>query len=189
MIGPILRNRVQDSLINGAPAGGISQAKGGYSNPPMKTQNIAALVLAGGLFATVAFAENSAAAPVVTSMPEPAPNQIVYATQLPAVPELTRAAAAQSLTIKQIVQSPRDLTLTYQSADGQTKVVAYRLLSDAGAGVVQPPAPTVVYAAPPYPSYYYDPFYPDYWYPPFSVRFGFGFRSGGFRGGFRGGHR
>lgn len=113
----------------------------------MKTYKLAALLFTGGLLAPLAFAENASAAPTASPTPSaPAPNQIIYLPQLPGVPELTRAATAQSMTIKQIVQLPGDLTITYQLADGQTKIVAYRQLADAGNGntsVATPsPAPT-----------------------------------------------
>ena len=146
----------------------------------MKTQNVTALVVVAGFFATAAFADNSPVTPApapASILPPAPPNQIIYTPQLPGVAELTRAATAQGLTIKLIDQSAREVSITTQSADGQTKVVSYQLLADARAT-----APSAVAAAVPSRVYYYyepdDPFYSGYWYPPVSVRLGFGFRGG-----------
>jgi len=146
----------------------------------MKKQNVTAFFVVAGFLATAAFADNSTVTPApaaaaTISLPAP-PNQIIYTPQLPGITELTSAAAAQGLTIKLIDQSAREVSITTQSADGQTKVVSYQLLSDAKAT-----APTGVAAAPSRVYYYYEPdapFYSGYWYPPVSVRFGFGFRGG-----------
>jgi hypothetical protein len=168
----------------------------------MKTQNITALIIAAGLLTTAAWADNAPAAPASASTAltaQPAPDQTIYAPQLPSGAELTNAATAQGLTIKQITQSAHDLRITYQTADGQILVVLYRLLPDAGANLAQAAAPTVVYAVAPSPVYYfydpYDPYYSAVLYPPVSVRLSLGFRTSSFRpsayrtGSFRGGHR
>ncbi len=156
----------------------------------MKTQNITALIIAAGFFTTAAWADNTPAAPAsaatALTAQSTAPDQTIYAPQLPSVAELTNAATAQGLTIKQITQSAHDLRITYQTADGQILVVLYRLLTDAGANLAQAAAPTVVYAVAPSPVYYfYDPYYP-----PVSVRLSLGLRTSGYRtSSFRGGRR
>ena len=155
----------------------------------MKTQNITALIITAGLLTTAAWADNAPAAPAsastaLTAQPA-APDQTIYAPQLPNVAELTNAATAQGLTIKQITQSAHDLRITYQTADGQILVVLYRLLPDAGANLAQAAAPTVVYAVTPSPVYYfydpYDPYYSTVLYPPVSVRLSLGFSTSSFR--------
>ena len=152
----------------------------------MKTTNVTVLILAASLLTAAAIAET----PTSSVPAQMAPSQIIYASQLPSVPELTKAAAAQGLTIKQIVQSARDLNVVYQSAEGQINTVVYQLLADAGSSPVQATAPaavqvttpTVVYTTPPVANYYYDPYYypyySGYFYPPVSVRLGGGFRGG-----------
>ncbi len=153
----------------------------------MKTINLTALALATGLLTTGAFAQNALTlpttpAPTVATDPQPAPFQTVYAPQLPSVAELTKVAAAQGLAIKQIIQSARELSVTYQSTDGQTKTVSYQLLANAGVNPVAAPAPAEVYMTPPPTAYYYDPYYPyyypGYWYPPVAFRIGFGWGGG-----------
>jgi hypothetical protein len=146
----------------------------------MKTQNVITSAVVAGFLTTAAFADNSigtsVSAPAAVISQPATPNQIIYTPQLPSVAELTRAATAQKLTVKLIDQSAREVSITTQTSDGQTKVVSYQLLADATAT-----APAVVYAAPPSRDYYYDPYdpyYSAYWYPPVSVRLGFGFRGG-----------
>jgi len=154
----------------------------------MKAQAITALFVAAGFLTNAALADNSTSPPVTVQQATPA--QTIYAPQLPTIAELTSAAAAQGVTIKQITQSAREVSITTQSADGQTKLVSYQLLADAAVNPVPVAAPTVVYAAPPGPVYYYydpyDPYYSACFYPPVSVRFGLGF---GFRRGDHGFHR
>lgn len=178
-------NPWQDNHFQSIGPHGTPEAGPGGENHliSMKTQNITALVLATGFLTTAAFADNSPAtsapAPTAITSQPPAPNQIIYLPQLPSVGELTGVAAAQGLTIKQITQSARELSVTYQFADGQTKIVSYQvLLPNVGVNPAQLAPPTVVYAEPPPPVYYYDPYYPAYWYPPVSFRFGFGFGRG-----------
>lgn len=155
------------------------------------------LVLGASLFTIPVLADNPAPATTPTSVPAQTmvADQIIYAPQLPSVAELIKMAAAQGLTVRQIVQSDRAVSITYQLANGQSKTISYQLLANAVTAsapvVATTPAPTttrVVYVAP---DYYYDPFYypyyGPYWYPPVSVRLGFGFRGRGW--GFRGGHR
>lgn len=145
-------------------------------------------------------------APPVVQAPGPAPSgstpasvtQIVYTPQLPAVSDLTGAAAAQGLTVERVVQTAGQVIVFYRNASGQPLTVAYQSLPPSGAvpaaaPVVTNPAPVVV-TAPPTVVYetaprviYYD--YPRYyyarpWYPPVSFSFGVGYRShhgGGFR--------
>jgi len=154
----------------------------------MKTKFISAIIVAAAL-ATAAQAQSPAA--VVASPP---PDQIVYAAQLPPVASLTAVAAAQSLTIKQIVQTDRDITVTYLLTNGQTRTVSYQLLANVGqapaviaAKSIPAPevyaAPTPVYVYTPVRDrYYYDDPY-SYWYPPVAVSLGFGWGWG------HGGHR
>jgi hypothetical protein len=165
----------------------------------MKTHTlIAGATLATALFATAAFAQNTVS-PV--SPAAVAPNEIVYVPQLPSASDLTKAAAAQGVTVLQINQTSNQITVTYKYSNGQTNTVAYQPLSAADSnGVPVPtvapapgtvavaPATTVVYQSAP--GYYYDYPYPYYygwgWYPPVSIGLGFGFHGGGFRGGFGG---
>ena len=155
----------------------------------MKTQNFTTWVLATGLLATVALADSpsvtSPPAPGAVGAPSVAPSQIVYTPQLPGVAELASIAAAQGATIKQIIQSARDLNVTYQMPDNQVKTVVYQLLTEAGTNPVQAPAPTFIDVNQPVPGAYYDPYDPYIsadWYLPVSLRLGLGF-------GARGGHR
>jgi hypothetical protein len=111
------------------------------------------------------------------------PDQIVYTPQLPRVVDLTNAAAAQRLTINQIVQTASGITVSYELANGQTRTVSYQLLLAENTTPVQTVIPTsapVVVVAPLSGVYYYDPyFYYGPWYPPIALRFGanFGFRG------------
>ena len=169
----------------------------------MKTKIITAFLLAASGFTPGVFGQmpstpapavvasstaDSASAPSVTA----APNQVVYAPRLPSAQELSNVAAAQGLTVTKIEQTGAQVTATYQTANGQTNVVAYLLLPTASAStavrVVTTPAPTVVYAPAPRVVYYDSPGYYDpwYWYPPVSLSLGFGFRGGGgyYRGGY-----
>jgi hypothetical protein len=140
-------------------------------------------------------------APVGVANPAPAPNQIIYLTQLPSVGTLVNIAAAQGLAVEQIVQNAAQIIVVYKYANGQTNAICYQLLPTAGAvpapagatAVVVPAQTTVVYGTPE-PAYYYDPFYyPWPWFGAVALDLGFGFRGGyyhggGFRGGgFRGG--
>jgi hypothetical protein len=162
----------------------------------MKTQSlIAGTILATALLSTAAFADNTVSPAVST------PNEVVYVPQLPNVADLTKAAAAQGVTIAQIDQTASQIVVTYKYSNGQTNTVAYEPLSAAEAnGVPVPtvapgtaaavPATTVVYQT--VPAYYYGSYYPYAyapwgWYPPVAIGIGFGFHGGGFRGGF-GGH-
>ena len=162
---------------------GTVQARAvGVSLIVMKTKIITALVASTGFIAAVASAQDAPVsptpAPAFSPAPAPAPNQIVHAHQLPSVADLTKAAAAQGIAIKQIVQSARDISVSYQLAGGQTRTVLYQLLSSENPPAVS--VPTVVYVERS-PDYYYygDPFYPGYghWYPGFSARIGFGHRG------------
>jgi hypothetical protein len=150
------------------------------------TQYLTTLAVAAGFLTTAALADSSPSTSAAGTVQPTAPVQIIYAPQLPSVAELTSVAAAQGITVKQIVQSARDVSITTQSADGQTKTVSYQLLADAGARPAQIAAPAVVYAVPPTPAPYdydsYAPYYPEVYYPPVSVRLGFGY---GYRGGRR----
>ncbi len=135
----------------------------------MKTR-ITLLLIVGGFLATAAFPE--------TASVTPAPALVVYAPQLPSVVELTRVAAAQGLTIRQIDQTAREVTCIYLTSDGQTKTVLYQLLPNAGSSQVVTTAPTFVYAVPAAPVYCFDPLYPAYWYPSVSIRLAYGFHGG-----------
>ena len=171
----------------------------------MKTPKlIAGTILASALLSTAAFAQNTVS--VAPANPASAPNEVVYVPQLPSAAELTKAAAAQGVTVVQINQTSSQITVVYKYSNGQVNTVSYQPLSAADAsGVPMPtaapaagavavvPGTTVVYqtAAP---GYYYDGYpYPYYgygygWYPPVAVGFGFGFHGGGgFRGGWGGG--
>ncbi|MFI5356431.1 MAG: hypothetical protein ACHQ4G_03760 [Opitutales bacterium] len=162
----------------------------------MKTKLLLLLALGAGLFGTAALAEDSATAPTASPASFPAQtmaaDQVIYAPQLPSIAELTRLAVVQGLTIKQIVQSDRAVSITYQLGNGQTKTLSYQLLSNvatAPAPAAAPAATQVVYVAPG--PYYYDPFYypyyGPYWAAPVAVSIGFGFHGGGgYRGGFHG---
>jgi hypothetical protein len=160
----------------------------------MKTNKcIATAILSAALLGTAAFAQSSPSA-------APAPNEVVYVPTLPSVADLTKAAAAQNVTVQQINQTSGQITVVYKYANGQVTTVAYQPLSAAENSALTAPAvaaadvpataapATVVYTTAP--AYYYAP-YPYYygwgWYPPVSIGLGFGFRGGGFRGGF-GGH-
>lgn len=99
---------------------------------------------------------------------------------------LTNIAAAQGLTIKQIVQTAREIDVSYQLANGLTRTISYQLLLTANPtpapAVAAAPAPVVVVAPPPAAYFYdyYDPFYYyGPWYGPVAVRVGgeFGFRG------------
>ena len=130
--------------------------------------------------APAANAESAVAAPVA------GPVHFVYSPRLPAVTELTAAAAAQHLTIARIEQTATQVTVVYLAAGGATNTVVYQLLPPADSATNVAAAPPGVYQAPPGvvyyddygPGYYYAPFG---WYPPVSVQLGFGFRGGGFR--------
>jgi len=157
----------------------------------MKTQRI--IILLAAALAVSARAQSSdpaaasaapAAAPAVTApAPAAAPNQIVYTPRLPAVNELTAAAAAQHLTIARIEQTATQVTVVYLSASGGTNIVAYQLLPSAGSPataaspVVYQAAPEVIYCDGYAPGYYA----PLDWYPPVSLQLGFGYRVGGYR--------
>jgi hypothetical protein len=169
----------------------------------MKTPTlIAGTILATALFSTAAFAQNTVT--VASATAAPTPNEIVYVPQLPSASELTKAAAAQGVTVEQINQTSSQITVVYKYSNGQVNTVAYQPLSAADANAVPMPttaapgtpgttvaAPgtTVVYQTAP--GYYYDYPYPYYygwgWYPPVAIGVGIGFHGGGFRGGF-GGH-
>ena len=179
----------------------------------MNTKLITTLALATGLLVAGVSAQTASdgSAPAVAA--PLAPDQIIYASQLPGVTSLTNAAAAQGLAIKQIVQSAREVTVSYQLANGQTRTISYQLLPTAGAQVAQGvpvpasapppvtvvpapvgvptvtvvPAPTVIYT-PAVESYYYDPYYSGYWYPPVSVSLGLGWGWGHGYGHGWGGH-
>ncbi len=153
-------------------------------SPPASTEVTASVQAPGRL---------PVAAPAETRI-----NQIVYQPRLPSPLELTTAAAAQGLTVEQIVQSANQVVAAYRNASGQLFTVAYQTLPPSGAApgstvVPANPAPAVVHVAPPpavYETaprviYYDDPdyyYYPRYYYPPVSFGFGFGYRS------FHGGH-
>jgi hypothetical protein len=158
---------------------------------------IAGSILATALFSTAAFAQNTVASATAT----PTPNEVVYVPQLPSVADLTKAAAAQGVTVEQINQTSGQITVVYKYSNGQVNTVAYQPLSAAEASAVPMPATsapgavavapttTVVYEGSPY---YYGYPYPYYgygwgWYPPVAIGVGIGFHGGGFRGGF-GGH-
>ncbi|HEX3730332.1 MAG TPA: hypothetical protein VHV47_11045 [Opitutaceae bacterium] len=155
----------------------------------MKTNHfLAAALVACGLFATGALAQTPAAPAT--------PTEVVYVPQLPSAADLTKAAAAQNVTIERIDQTASQITVAYKYPSGQETTVSYQPLSAAGvAGVPVPataapaaPGSAVVYTSP---GYYYDYgpspyYYPWGWYPPVAIGLGFGFH-GGFHGGFRGG--
>jgi len=175
----------------------------------MNTQSVsffalgaAALIGAAGAFAaeTPSAAAVPAAEPAIVAPAVPA-DRIIYAGQLPSVAQLTQTAQAQGLAIAAIVQTARDITVTYRLTNNTTRTISYQLLPEAQPTAVMPAstapvvetAPTTVqvveYAPPPrtvvyryYDPYYYDPFY----WPrvPVSVNLGFGWT---FRGG-HGGH-
>jgi hypothetical protein len=164
---------------------------------------IAGSILATALFSTAAFAQNTVASASIAATPTP--NEVVYVPQLPSAAELTKAAAAQGVTVEQINQTSSQITVVYKYSNGQVNTVAYQPLSAADASAVPMPttaAPGTVAAAPATtvvyqtaPGYYYDYPYPYYgygygwgWYPPVAIGVGIGFHGGGgFRGGF-GGH-
>lgn len=158
----------------------------------MKTNPfLAAALVACGLFATGALAQTPAAPST--------PTEVVYVPQLPSAADLTKAAAAQNVTVERIDQTASQITVAYKYANGQETVVSYQPLSAAGAAGVPVPATaapaagttTVVYSTP---GYYYGPspyYYPWGWYPPVTIGLGFGFHEGfhgGFHEGFHGGY-
>ena len=167
-----------------------------YPLTNMNTKFALALSLLAGICALPAKADENQPQtqlpPAVTVPVVSAPDQIIYLSQLPTVNALTGIAAAQGLNVKQIVQTDREVSVSYQVANGQVRTISYQLLPNVSAPVqVQAravevvPAQTVVYAREPQPVYYYDPFWGSYWYPPVAVNLGF--RWGwGFRGGYRG---
>jgi hypothetical protein len=147
------------------------------------------------------------AAPVAPASPmvdsptgAPPPNHVVYTAQLPSVEDLTNAATAKGTTISRVDQTSSEITISYQHANGQVNVVAYRLLSDTGNSrsvpVVTRPSPPVVHVPRTRVVYYdsYRSYDPWYWYPPVSLSIGLGFHHGHHhswhhRGGYhRGGH-
>jgi uncharacterized membrane protein YgcG len=144
----------------------------------------------------------------------PAPNEVIYLPQIPTVADLTKSATAHGLTIASIRQMNGEEVAVYRSPDGQARVVAYLLLSEASsaaAAVVVAPTPagvggTAAIAAPPltsvvnydaiapgYYDYYADAYCPWGWYPGgfWGLGFGYGYGGGyGFRGhGYGGGGR
>lgn len=164
---------------------------------------LGAAALVGAASACAADAPSAAPSSGEPEIVAPAvpPDRIIYSGQLPSVAQLTQTAQAQGLTIANISQTARDITVTYRLANNSTRTISYQLLPDAGAAVMTEPAPTVVQSAPAtvqvveytpppptviyrtYDPYYYDPFY----WPrvPVSVNLGFGW---GFRGGRGYGH-
>ena len=112
-------------------------------------------------------------------------DQIVYAPQLPGVADLIHVAAAQGLTIKQIVQTASEISVSFQLANGQTRTVAYELLLAGNQMPVQTvspaprPSPVVVVAPSPDVCYYDPYYYYGPWYPPVSVRLGADFGGAG----------
>jgi hypothetical protein len=159
----------------------------------MKTNHfLAAALVACGLFASGARAQTPAAPST--------PTEVVYVPQLPSAADLTKAAAAQNVTIERIDQTASQITVLYKYSNGQETTVSYQPLSAAGQAGVPVPATaapaattttsTVVYTSP---GYYYagDPYYyPWGWYSPVVVGVGFGFHGGwgGFHGGWGGFH-
>lgn len=146
---------------------------------------IAAATLAAAVASTAALADDAVVA-------TPAPNTVVYVQQLPTPAELTKAAAAQGVTLVQISQTANMISATYKRSDGEVTTVAYEPLSAAGVDAATPgptvatatPAPstTVVYTTPVYYDYPYG--YPYWgWYPPVAVGIGFGWGWGGHWGG------
>ncbi|MEO7598582.1 MAG: hypothetical protein ABIV50_06600, partial [Opitutus sp.] len=126
---------------------------------------------------TAPLAPVASAAPTIALPGEmTTPNQVVYTARLPAVQELTDAAAAHGTGIRRIEQSSTQVIVTYQLANGRTNVVAYQLLPTPGsttpAQIFTSPPPSVVTATSPTVVYpprqrvvYYDT-YPTYdpWY-------------------------
>lgn len=174
----------------------------------MNTKIISTLIFVAGAGTAMALADNATSAPVNAQPPTSdsrAPDQTVYVAQLPSVTTLTNSAAAQKQSVKQIVQSDREISVTYQLADGNLKTISYQLLptadgSSAGVALSTAPnspssAPSTVVVYPPLPAYVYtyDPFYSDWWYPAVGVRLGvnFGYHArpahawSGFRGHWR----
>jgi hypothetical protein len=162
----------------------------------MKTHKFTAAAIIAAALCTAALAQPA-------SPPAAAPNEVVYVPQLPSAADLSKAAAAQGITVSQIDQTSSQVLVTYKYSNGAVNTVSYQPLSAAEGGatgaVATPttPAPavatgsTVVYTTAA-PAYYYDyPYYgyPYYygWYPPVSIGLGFGFHGGFHGGGFRGG--
>jgi hypothetical protein len=164
---------------------------------------IACAILAVGFAAAVSFAESTGP----TSAP--APNEVDYVKQLPNPNDLVKANVPAGSTVSAITETSSDITVTYSYANGQVRVVSYRLLpaagSSAAAGTMPTPATpapgvvcaptspgyTVVYEQPA-PVYYYPAYGYGYYPWAFPVSVGIGFRGGwGFHGGwgFRGGFR
>jgi hypothetical protein len=169
---------------------------------------IASALLAVGLAAVAAFADPTA------STPAPAPNEVDYVSQLPAPNDLMNKGVPDGARVAMITQTSSDVSVTYSYANGQVRVVSYRLLPAAGSTAAPgsapapavvatpPPTPAPVYENPsptytvvyeePAPAYYYSAYgygYPWFW--PVSVGIGFhggwgGCRDGwGRHGGFR----
>jgi hypothetical protein len=141
---------------------------------------------------TVPDAPSVADAPIAASAPSvpstTSPNQVVYTAQLPAVEELTASARESGAsTVTRVEQTNSEILVTYQLANGQVNVVAYRLLPQ---GRVTSPAPVVVTSPPPSVVYvepspprvvYYDSYRsydPWYWGPRVSLGIGLGFGHG-----------
>jgi hypothetical protein len=155
----------------------------------MKTKLITTLAITTGLLTACAFAETAPASPApMPATPVAAaatPDQVIYTAQLPSVADLTRGAAAQGLAINQIAQTARDITITYQLANGQTRTIAYELLAAGNqvpASQVTVAPASVVVVAPAPDVYYYGPYYYGSWYPRVAVRIGGDYR---FRGRWR----
>jgi hypothetical protein len=142
---------------------------------------VTALTARGQSPATPMPAPTSANPPVVEA--PTAPNQLVYAPRLPTANEITAAAAAQHVAIARMDITAMQVTVIYQTANGGTSTVAYRLLASSDATVpvtTTTAAPRAVVYAPVAPVYYYDDYPPYYWYPPVSLHLGFGYRFGGY---------
>jgi hypothetical protein len=175
----------------------------------MKSHKYAAAAVLAAALCTGALAQPAGPAPM-----QAAANETVFVAQLPNAGDLTKAAAAQGISVTQIDQTSSQVLVTYKYSNGAVNTVSYQPLSAAetgGANAVPAPATpaptlttgsTVVYTTTAAPAYYADyPYYgyPYYgygygWYPPVSIGLGFGFRGGfhgggGFRGGFHGGGR
>ena len=104
----------------------------------MKTNKFAIAAIVAAALGTAALAQ-APAAPAATPGVA-APNEIVYVPQLPSAAELTKAAAAQGVTITQIDQTSTQITVTYKYTNGYVNTVSYQPLSAADPSVAVAPA-------------------------------------------------
>ncbi len=168
-----------------------------------------AALLVAALTGLPALAQEMTPAPAPVAPPPAAPaarpmvDGLVYVAQLPTPAQLMKEAAAEGITISRLEQTAGRILVTYQYANGTTRIYAYLPLAADGtvpagtpalvASTTTPPAvvyaePERVYYYPPRYARYYDPAW-DFWAPlAIGVGLGWGFGDHGhFHGGYHGG--